>query len=88
MLATEWANFLVPYEFGVIDDPAVTNMTVQDICEIDAADHLPDRPTREVGFGKTCTSKLRISQRAALLPRHLPSERPGDDRRIRSVPQR
>lgn len=40
MLATEWDNFLVPYEFGFIDDPAVTNMTVQDVCPIDEADHL------------------------------------------------
>lgn len=40
MLATTYDNFLVPYEFGFLDDPAVTNMTVQDVCPIDQADHL------------------------------------------------
>lgn len=40
MLATEWDNFLVPYEFGFIDDPGVMNLTVQDVCPIDEADHL------------------------------------------------
>ncbi|MEZ5322258.1 MAG: hypothetical protein R2698_09330 [Microthrixaceae bacterium] len=40
MLATEFDNFLVPYRFGFIDDPAVTNMTVQDVCPLDGADHL------------------------------------------------
>lgn len=40
MLATEFDNFLVPYRFGFIDDPAVTNLTVQQVCAIDRADHL------------------------------------------------
>ncbi len=40
MLATELDNFVVPYQFGFIDDPAVTNLTVQDVCPIDEADHL------------------------------------------------
>lgn len=40
MLATQFDNFLVPYRFGFIDDPAVTNTTVQDTCPIDHADHL------------------------------------------------
>jgi len=40
MLATQWDNLVVPYWRGFIDDPAVTNMTVQDICPIDNADHL------------------------------------------------
>lgn len=40
MLATTFDNFLIPYEYGFLDDPAVTNMTVQDVCPIDRADHL------------------------------------------------
>lgn len=40
MLATEFDNFLVPYSLGFLDDPAVTNLTVQDECKIDRADHL------------------------------------------------
>lgn len=40
MLATEMDNFIVPYQFGFIDDPAVQNLTVQDVCPIDEADHL------------------------------------------------
>lgn len=40
MLATQWDNFLVPYQFGFIDHPAVQNLTVQDVCPIDEADHL------------------------------------------------
>lgn len=40
MLATEFDNFLVPYRYGFLDHPAVTNMTVQDVCAIDRADHL------------------------------------------------
>lgn len=40
MLATTFDNFLVPYQFGFLDHPAATNMTVQDVCPIDQADHL------------------------------------------------
>ena len=40
MLATQLDNFLVPYQYGFIDHPAVTNTTVQDVCAIDEADHL------------------------------------------------
>ncbi|MEI2639110.1 MAG: alpha/beta fold hydrolase [Microthrixaceae bacterium] len=40
MLATEWDNIVVSYKAGFIDDPQVTNMTLQDVCAIDRADHL------------------------------------------------
>lgn len=40
MLASVWENFVVPYRSGFIDHPAVTNMTLQDACPIDEADHL------------------------------------------------
>ena len=40
MLATQWDNLVVPYWRGFIDHPAVTNMTVQDVCARDHADHL------------------------------------------------
>lgn len=40
MLATEWDNFVIPYQYGFLDHPAVKNLTVQQVCDIDQADHL------------------------------------------------
>lgn len=40
MLATEWDNFVNPYQTGFIDAPSVKNLTVQDVCPVDEADHL------------------------------------------------
>lgn len=40
MLATTFDNFLIPYQYGYLDHPTATNMTVQDVCSIDRADHL------------------------------------------------
>lgn len=70
MLATTWDNFLVPYSYGFIDHPTVRNMTVQDVCPVDHADHLG------IVFDPVALDVIRnfLDPRGARTPRCVPTQ--------------